>query len=117
MWEGWFEFIPITPEGKIVVSAVESRQPALEHLEYWAQGLSVIYAEGALDRALHPITIRTRMAETPVSSRPARRTVVVPTRDRRGVGALGLDAETGSVRFEHEPGFSAPTTSLPLVMR
>lgn len=38
-------------------------------------------------------------------------TVIVPTRDRRGVGALGLDCESGAVRFEHEPGFSAPTTS------
>ena len=81
MWEGWMEFIPIEPgSGEVVVSSVESRQPAREHLEYWAQGLSVVYAEGSLDRAVHPIAVRTRVAETAASDAPAARVITEPVR-------------------------------------
>jgi hypothetical protein len=76
MWEGWLEFVPIEPGGKsIAVSQVESRQPQREYLEYWAQGLSVVYAEGALERALHPISVRSRVAGVPLSERPTPRSV------------------------------------------
>lgn len=79
MWEGWLEFVPLeTAGGSPVISGVESRQTAREHLMYWAEGLTVVYAEGALDRALHPITIRARVAETPASEKPAARVVVAP---------------------------------------
>ena len=72
MWEGWMEFVPREPGGgKVAVSPVESRQPEKEYLEYWAQGLTNVYAEGALDRALHPVAVRTRVAEKPLSERPA----------------------------------------------
>ncbi len=77
MWEGWFEFVPADGR-KVVVSSVESRQPERSHLEYWAQGLTPIYAEGALDRALHPITVHTRAVEVAASSAPAPRVVSVP---------------------------------------
>ena len=74
MWEGWMEFVPTSPGGtNVVVSAVESRQPEREHLRYWAEGLTVVYAEGSLERALHPTVVRTRVAERPVSDRPATR--------------------------------------------
>src|SRR5688572_26794925 len=55
MWEGWLEFVPMEKGGELVVSAAESRQPERVHLEYWAQGLSPVYVEGSLERALHPI--------------------------------------------------------------
>ena len=74
MWEGWFEFVLL--EGRspdALVSAVESRQPEHEHLEYWASGLSVVYAEGALQRARRPTTVRTHLIETPASDAPAPR--------------------------------------------
>jgi hypothetical protein len=96
MWEGWLEFVPVDG-GKAVVSAVESRQPERSHLEYWAQGLTVVYAEGSLDRALHPITVRTRAVEQPVSDAPARRVVKVaytgprPILDPFEVGERSLD--------------------------
>ena len=77
MWEGWLEFVP-ADGGDVVVSAVESRQPERSHLEYWAQGLTPVYAEGSLERALHPITVRTRVVEKPVSESPARRMITVP---------------------------------------
>ena len=101
MWEGWLEFVPIEPGGKsIAVSPVESRQPQREYLEYWAQGLSVVYGEGALDRALHPIAVRTRVAGVPLSDRPTPRPVTTtpvhvvgpePVLDPFEVGRRNLD--------------------------
>lgn len=79
MWEGWIEFVPISPGGTtVVVSPVESRQPEREHLRYWAEGLTVVYAEGALERALHPTVVRTRVDERPLSERPASRAAAAP---------------------------------------
>ena len=66
MWEGWLEFIPESGSGA-AISAVESRQPERAHLAYWATGLSAVYAEGALERALNPITVRTQVVEAPVT--------------------------------------------------
>lgn len=37
--------------------------------------------------------------------------VLVPTRDRRGVGVLGVCLTSGSVRWEHAPGLAAPATA------
>jgi hypothetical protein len=97
MWEGWLEFVPVEGGGKVVVSAVESRQPERSHLEYWAQGLTPIYAEGSLERALHPITVRARPVELAASDGPARRVVKVPYQGPRpildpfDVGARSLD--------------------------
>jgi hypothetical protein len=71
MWEGWFEFIPVGggPQDALI-SAVESRQPERHDLVYWASGLTVVYAEGALQRAKRPVTVRTRVVEMPVSDAP-----------------------------------------------
>ena len=78
MWEGWLEFVPLDG-GEPLVGPVESRQPAFDHLTYWATGLSPVYLEGALHRARRPIVVRTRVAEDPISDAPAPRAVVVPT--------------------------------------
>jgi hypothetical protein len=82
MWEGWLEFIP--QDGSAVeplVTAVESRQPEREHLAYWATGLTVIYAEGAVSRARSPIAVRTRIVETPLSAAPAVKSATVTARE------------------------------------
>ena len=50
MWEAWLEFTPLGG-GETIASPIESRQPEREHLAYWASGLSVVYAQGALSRA------------------------------------------------------------------
>jgi len=35
MWEGWLEFVPVEAgQSKVIVSAIESRQPERQHLEY-----------------------------------------------------------------------------------
>ena len=72
MWEGWLEFVAVDGrKADALVSPVESRQAALEHLAYWASGLTVVYAEGSLMRARRPTTVRTRAIETPSSEAPA----------------------------------------------
>ena len=70
MWEGWIEFVPIDGRGETLITSAESRQPEREYLEYWATGLTNVYLEGALQRARHPVTVRVRAAERPVSSAP-----------------------------------------------
>ena len=52
-WEGWLEF---EPEGAGRAAAVrtprETVQPKRSDLEYWGTGLTPVYLEGALARAL-----------------------------------------------------------------
>jgi hypothetical protein len=53
LWEGWIEFVPANG-GPALRSGRETTQPNKTDAEYWASGLSTIYLEGALARALHP---------------------------------------------------------------
>jgi hypothetical protein len=99
MWEGWLEFVPLDdPRADAFVSPTESRQPERHHLAYWASGLTVVYAEGALRRARRPIIVRTTVVETPASDAPAPRRFTVPRAvgpepvlDPFEVGARSLD--------------------------
>ena len=54
-WEGWIEFLPVDGS-RPLRSARETTQPNREDTEYWASGLTTVYLEGALDRALNPVT-------------------------------------------------------------
>jgi hypothetical protein len=74
MWQGWLEFLP-DRGGEVVVTGTESTQPEREHLVYWATGLTPVYLEGALERALRPQTIRMQIVEEPASTAPAERVV------------------------------------------
>jgi hypothetical protein len=99
MWEGWLEFVPTDPGGTVAVSPVESRQPEKEYLEYWAHGLTPVYVEGSLERALHPVVVRTRVVAPPLSDRPAAPVVTAaapyvgpePVLDPFEVGQRNLD--------------------------
>jgi hypothetical protein len=53
-WQGWLEFLPVDG-GEPVLSSRETTQPNLQDTAYWATGLTPIYLEGALDRALNPL--------------------------------------------------------------
>ena len=53
-WQGWIEFIPIG-DGEPVRSSRETTQPNRRDTEYWATGLTYVYLEGALHRALRPL--------------------------------------------------------------
>ena len=62
LWQGWIEFLPVGP-GKPIRSGRETTQPNRADLLYWATGLTAVYLEGALDRALKPLT---RAAAEPI---------------------------------------------------
>lgn len=71
LWEGWIEF---EADGKAVRTGRETEQPNLADLQYWAQGLTRVYLEGALARAtgetlpqLHPPEAPTPHFDGPAS--------------------------------------------------
>jgi hypothetical protein len=51
LWEGWLEFIGMSESARSICSDRETTQPNRADLEYWAQGLSRVYLQGALARA------------------------------------------------------------------
>jgi hypothetical protein len=51
LWEGWLEFIGTSERTSSFHSGRETTQPNRTDLEYWAQGLTKVYLEGALARA------------------------------------------------------------------
>lgn len=52
LWHGWLEFQAADDASDALVSGRETTQPNRTNLEYWAQGLTKVYLEGALDRAV-----------------------------------------------------------------
>lgn len=72
MWQGWIEFVPIG-DGEPVRSARETTQPNRLDTEYWATGLTPIFLEGALSRALNPLRrAQARQPEPPIFDTPAK---------------------------------------------
>ncbi len=65
LWEGWLEFVPLH-RGQAVRTSRETTQPNRIDAKYWASGLSAVYLEGALERALHP----TRVVAAPPAEPP-----------------------------------------------
>src|SRR5678815_2092350 len=53
-WEGWLEFSDLET-GAVIRSARETTQPSRDDAMYWATGLTRVYLEGALARALAPL--------------------------------------------------------------
>jgi hypothetical protein len=53
-WQGWIEFVPLGA-GEAVRSGRETTQPNRQDTLYWATGLTFVYLEGSLHRALKPI--------------------------------------------------------------
>ena len=52
LWEGWIEFLPAgTDDREAIRTGRETEQPKRSDLMYWAQGLTQVYLEGALQRA------------------------------------------------------------------
>jgi hypothetical protein len=70
-WQGWVEFTDLET-GEAVRSPRETTQPNRTDTVYWATGLTPIYLEGALQRALHPtFRARPRSETTPAFDGPA----------------------------------------------
>jgi hypothetical protein len=55
LWHGWLEFVPVDG-GAPIRSSRETTQPNRVDTAYWATGLTPVYLEGALERALNPLT-------------------------------------------------------------
>jgi hypothetical protein len=52
LWEGWVEFLPAGADDREAIrTGRETEQPKRSDLMYWAQGLTHVYLEGALQRA------------------------------------------------------------------
>ncbi len=72
-WQGWIEFVPLDG-AEPVRSGRETTQPNRADTHYWATGLTRIYLEGALRRALEPSPSPTSPArEEPFFDAPAPR--------------------------------------------
>jgi hypothetical protein len=64
-WQGWIEFIPVNG-GEPLRSPRETTQPNRADTEYWATGLTDVYLEGALRRALEkPLAVPVRRPPQP----------------------------------------------------
>ena len=57
LWQGWIEFEPVAG-GMVLRSGRETTQPKREDAIYWATGLTAIYLEGALERALKLVALQ-----------------------------------------------------------
>ena len=70
-WEGWLEFVP--EDGSPVLrSERETTQPNRVDAEYWASGLSAVYAQGSLARTLEPVKpVHQAPPERPAYEAPA----------------------------------------------
>lgn len=56
-WQGWIEFESTDGES-VTRSPRETTQPNRTDTLYWATGITPVYLEGALRRALHPLELR-----------------------------------------------------------
>jgi hypothetical protein len=110
MWDGWLEFESLDG-ADVVVGPVESRQPEAHDLAYWATGLTPVFLEGALKRALNPLTVRVKVPEVSASDRPAPRlhaAMVNPQRpeavlDPFEIGERSLDVLRQELRALNRP--------------
>jgi hypothetical protein len=67
LWEGWLEFSDLD-SGAVIRTGRETTQPTRDDAMYWATGLTRVYLEGALSRALAPTR---RLEPLRVESEPA----------------------------------------------
>jgi hypothetical protein len=85
-WQGWIEFVPLDG-GEPIRSGRETTQPNRVDTAYWATGVSPVYLEGALKRALAgPTEIVLEQTPPPLFSGPAPATTV--TTPQAGAAAV-----------------------------
>jgi len=82
LWQGWLEFQAVIGEPDALASGRETTQPNRTNLEFWAQGLTKVYLEGALARAIWlaepPREIPLKESEPSLFSAPASREATPP---------------------------------------
>src|SRR3954463_12972255 len=69
-WQGWIEFVPLDGT-EPVRSGRETTQPNRAETAYWASGLTPVYLQGALRRALNPLVRPVSQVERPAFDGPA----------------------------------------------
>jgi hypothetical protein len=110
LWEGWIEFVPIDG-GPPVRSPRETTQPNGRDAAYWASGLTPIYLEGSLRRALNPPVRRVAPPAEALFDGPKPESVVVST-PRPAYGDAVLNPfsvyEKGEVLLRKELGALSP---------
>jgi hypothetical protein len=74
LWEGWIEFLPVGTDESPIRTPRETEQPNRDDVMYWAQGLTAVYLDGALTRALkaHRVSPRRGVAARTAFDGPAR---------------------------------------------
>jgi hypothetical protein len=83
LWEGWLDFT-LAGSDEVISTRRETEQRNRDDLRYWAQGLTMAYLQGSLERALSPAPIqlktesRVTVESTPRPNPP--RPIVVPKR-------------------------------------
>lgn len=70
LWDGWLEFQSVYDGSDALASGRETTQPNRKNIELWAQGLTKVYLEGALDRAIS--LAEPPRERTPIVAEPAR---------------------------------------------
>ena len=71
LWEGWLEFLPAgTDDREAIRTERETEQPKRADLVYWAQGLTQVYLEGALERAIRQSRATVSSHATPSTPAP-----------------------------------------------
>ena len=76
MWHGWLEFVPLGA-GDAIRSSRETTQPNRTDTEYWATGLTYVYLEGALRRAMRrPVRPIAKLVDPPMFDGPAENFIV-----------------------------------------
>jgi hypothetical protein len=81
LWQGWLEFVPVD-RGEAIRSSRETTQPNRQDTAYWATGLTPVYLEGALERALNPLQRATQPPpQSPIFDRPAPEIETAPARE------------------------------------
>lgn len=105
LWQGWIEFLPVDPSAAALRSPRETTQPNRTDTHYWATGLTPIYLEGALKRALAaPHVVPVPVRSVPIFDDPA--PAIVTSTEPERVSALNPFSlyEKGEMLLRQELG-------------
>jgi hypothetical protein len=94
-WEGWIEFSELD-SGAVIQTARETTQPTRDGVMYWATGLTRVYLEGALARAIAgaPVVASREVDVEPAFDAPAPSLVVdVPSVPRAVLDPFAVYAQ------------------------
>jgi hypothetical protein len=102
-WRGWLVFFPLLGGGAIAPPHPETTQPTWTALTTWAQGITPVYLEGALERALtvaeEPVALVSQLATAEYDALEDAERLEAAAEVQRGVADLD-DAAADAARRE-----------------